>query len=394
MLLQRCINQPCYYTRPDEMNDVLDLTCDLIARASVTPEDAGCQALLAGRLTAAGFACEHLRLGEVDNLWATHGSGAPVLVLLGHTDVVPPGPREAWTSDPFDPQIRDGVLYGRGVADMKGSVAAFVVAAEQFVAAHPAHAGTLAVLLTSDEEGDAIDGVRRVANLFRERGQAINWCITGEPSSTERLGDLLRVGRRGSLSGTLTVKGVQGHVAYPHKARNPIHLAAPALAELVARQWDDGFESFPPTSLQVSNIHAGTGANNVIPGELQVAFNLRYTPHWDAPRLEAEITALLDRHALDYALRWHRSGEPFYTPEGRLRRVAREVLGAFAGAPPEESTGGGTSDARFIAPLGAQCIEVGPVNASIHQVDEHVRVADLQALPALYRTLIERLLIE
>ncbi|AJQ86955.1 succinyl-diaminopimelate desuccinylase [Xanthomonas oryzae pv. oryzicola] len=376
------------------MNDVLDLTCDLIARASVTPEDAGCQALLAGRLTAAGFACEHLRLGEVDNLWATHGSGAPVLVLLGHTDVVPPGPREAWTSDPFDPQIRDGVLYGRGVADMKGSVAAFVVAAEQFVAAHPAHAGTLAVLLTSDEEGDAIDGVRRVANLFRERGQAINWCITGEPSSNERLGDLLRVGRRGSLSGTLTVKGVQGHVAYPHKARNPIHLAAPALAELVARQWDDGFESFPPTSLQVSNIHAGTGANNVIPGELQVAFNLRYTPHWDAPRLEAEITALLDRHALDYALRWHRSGEPFYTPEGRLRRVAREVLGAFAGAPPEESTGGGTSDARFIAPLGAQCIEVGPVNASIHQVDEHVRVADLQALPALYRTLIERLLIE
>ncbi|WP_226426605.1 succinyl-diaminopimelate desuccinylase [Xanthomonas sp. NCPPB 2865] len=374
-------------------SDVLQLTCELIARASVTPDDAGCQVLLAQRLEAAGFACEHLRLGQVDNLWATHGSGAPVLVLLGHTDVVPPGPREAWTSDPFDPQIRDGVLYGRGTADMKGSVAAFAIAAEQFVAAHPQHAGTLAVLLTSDEEGDAIDGVRRVADLFRARGQAIDWCITGEPSSTERLGDLLRVGRRGSLSGTLTVKGVQGHVAYPHKARNPIHLAAPALAELVARQWDEGFESFPPTSLQVSNIHAGTGANNVIPGELQVAFNLRYTPLWDAPRLEAEITALLDRHGLDYALRWHRSGEPFYTPEGRLRSVAREVLGQFAGAPPEESTGGGTSDARFIAPLGAQCIEVGPVNASIHQVDEHVRVADLEALPALYRTLIERLLV-
>lgn len=374
-------------------SDVLQLTCELIARASVTPDDAGCQVLLAQRLEAAGFACEHLRLGQVDNLWATHGSGAPVLVLLGHTDVVPPGPREAWTSDPFDPQIRDGVLYGRGTADMKGSVAAFAIAAEQFVAAHPQHAGTLAVLLTSDEEGDAIDGVRRVAELFRARGQAIDWCITGEPSSTERLGDLLRVGRRGSLSGTLIVKGVQGHVAYPHKARNPIHLAAPALAELVARQWDEGFESFPPTSLQVSNIHAGTGANNVIPGELQVAFNLRYTPLWDAPRLEAEISALLDRHALDYALRWHRSGEPFYTPEGRLRSVAREVLGQFAGAPPEESTGGGTSDARFIAPLGAQCIEVGPVNASIHQVDEHVRVADLEALPALYRTLIERLLL-
>ncbi|CAD1789992.1 succinyl-diaminopimelate desuccinylase [Xanthomonas arboricola pv. juglandis] len=375
-------------------SDVLQLTCELIARASVTPDDAGCQALIAQRLEAAGFTCEHLRLGEVDNLWATHGSGAPVLVLLGHTDVVPPGPREAWTSDPFDPQIRDGVLYGRGTADMKGSVAAFAVAAEQVVAAHPQHAGTLAVLLTSDEEGDAIDGVRRVAELLRTRGQAIDWCITGEPSSTERLGDLLRVGRRGSLSGTLVVKGVQGHVAYPHKARNPIHLAAPALAELVARQWDEGFESFPPTSLQISNIHAGTGANNVIPGELQVAFNLRYTPLWDAPRLEAEIVALLDRHGLDYALRWHRSGEPFYTPEGRLRSVAREVLGQFAGAPPEESTGGGTSDARFIAPLGAQCIEVGPVNASIHQVDEHVRVADLQALPALYRSLIERLLVD
>ncbi|HBS62205.1 MAG TPA: succinyl-diaminopimelate desuccinylase [Stenotrophomonas sp.] len=374
------------------MSDVLALTCDLIARASVTPDDAGCQALLAGRLQRAGFSCEHLRLGEVDNLWATHGHGAPVLVLLGHTDVVPTGPVEAWTSDPFVPQIRDGVLYGRGAADMKGSVAAFVVAAEQFVAAHPDHPGTLAVLLTSDEEGDAIDGVRRVADVFRARGQGIDWCITGEPSSTAVLGDLLRVGRRGSLSATLTVKGVQGHVAYPDKARNPIHLAAAAVAELTARQWDDGYESFPPTSLQISNIHAGTGANNVIPGELQVQFNLRYNPHWSAPVLEQEIATLLDRHALDYTLRWHRSGEPFYTPEGTLRQVAREVLGAFAGAPPEESTGGGTSDARFIAPLGAQCIEVGPVNASIHQVDENVAVADLERLPALYQRLIERLL--
>jgi len=374
------------------VNDVVALTCDLIARASVTPGDAGCQALLAGRLERAGFHCEHLRLGEVDNLWATHGQGAPVLVLLGHTDVVPTGPVSAWTSDPFNPQIREGVLYGRGAADMKGSVAAFVVAAEQFVAAHPDHPGTLAVLLTSDEEGDAIDGVRRVADIFRERGQAIDWCITGEPSSTAVLGDLLRVGRRGSLSGTLTVKGVQGHVAYPDKARNPIHLAAPALAQLTARHWDDGFESFPPTSLQVSNIHAGTGANNVIPGELQVLFNLRYNPHWTAPALEQEIATLLERHALEYTLTWHRSGEPFYTPEGTLRRIARDVLGEFAGAPPEESTGGGTSDARFIAPLGAQCIEVGPVNASIHQVDENVRVADLETLPALYQRLIERLL--
>jgi len=371
---------------------VLDLTCELIARPSVTPDDAGCQALLSARLQQAGFQCEHLRLGEADNLWATHGSGAPVLVLLGHTDVVPPGPREAWQSDPFTPEIRDGVLYGRGTADMKGSVAAFVIAAEQFVAAHPDHAGTLAVLLTSDEEGDAIDGVRHVARLFSERGQRIDWCITGEPSSTARLGDLLRVGRRGSLSTKLCIKGVQGHVAYPDKARNPIHLAAPALAELTARHWDDGYESFPSTSLQVSNIHAGTGANNVIPGELEVSFNLRYNPHWTADKLEAEITALFDRHGLDYALHWHRSGEPFYTPEGRLRSVAREVLAGFAGAAPEESTGGGTSDARFIAPLGAQCIEVGPVNASIHQVDENVRVADLEALPALYRQLVERLL--
>jgi len=374
------------------MSDVVDLTCELIARASVTPDDAGCQELIAQRLAHAGFAIERLRFGQVDNLWATHGSGAPVLALLGHTDVVPPGPREAWASDPFAPQVRDGVLYGRGAADMKSGVAAFVVAAEQFVAAHPQHPGTLALLLTSDEEGDALDGVRKVAETFRARGERIDWCITGEPSSTERLGDLLRIGRRGSLSGTLVVKGVQGHVAYPHKARNPIHLAAPALAELVARHWDDGYESFPPTSLQISNVHAGTGANNVIPGELQVAFNLRYNPHWDAPRLEAEIAALFDRHGLDYTVRWHRSGEPFYTPEGRLRSVAREVLGEFAGAAPEESTGGGTSDARFIAPLGAQCIEVGPVNASIHQVDEHVRVADLEALPALYLRLIERLL--
>ena len=375
------------------MSDVLELARALIGRASVTPDDAGCQALIADRLQRAGFACEHLRYGEVDNLWATHGQGGgPVLVLLGHTDVVPPGPREDWASDPFAPEIRDGVLHGRGAADMKSGVAAFVVAAERFVASHPDHAGTLALLLTSDEEGDAIDGVRRVADTFRERGQRIDWCITGEPSSTERLGDLLRVGRRGSLTGRLTVRGVQGHVAYPDKARNPIHQAAPALAELAARRWDDGYETFPPTSLQVSNLHAGTGADNVIPGELQATFNLRYNPHWDAQRLEAEVEALLARHDLDHDLHWHRSGEPFFTPEGPLRAAAREVLAEFAGAPPEESTGGGTSDARFIAPLGAQCIEIGPVNASIHQVDEHIRVAELETLPDLYQALIQRLL--
>jgi succinyl-diaminopimelate desuccinylase len=374
------------------VSEVVNLTKELMLRHSVTPDDAGCQALLAGRLKRAGFHCESLRYGDVDNLWATHGSSVPVLVLLGHTDVVPSGPREAWASDPFVPEVRDGVLYGRGAADMKGSVAAFVVALERFVAAHPTHAGTVALLLTSDEEGDAVDGVRRVAEAFRARGERVDWCITGEPSSKARLGDLLRVGRRGTLSATLTVRGVQGHVAYPEKARNPIHQAMPALAELAARRWDDGYETFPPTSLQVSNVHAGTGANNVIPGELQVLFNLRYNPHWDAARLEAECEAVLRAHGLDYAIHWHRGGEPFFTPEGPLRSAAREVLARFAGEQPEESTGGGTSDARFIAPLGAQCIEVGPVNASIHKVDEHVAVADLEALPDLYMALIERLL--
>jgi succinyl-diaminopimelate desuccinylase len=374
------------------MSDVLALTSELIRHRSVTPDDAGCQTLIAERLQRAGFVCERLRFGEVDNLWATHGAGSPVLMLLGHTDVVPSGPAKAWTSDPFEPAIRDGALYGRGAADMKGSVAAFAIALERFVAAHPGHAGTVALLLTSDEEGDAIDGVRRVADVFRERGQAIDWCITGEPSSTQKLGDLLRVGRRGTLSATLTVRGVQGHVAYPHKARNPIHQALPALGELAARRWDDGYESFPPTSLQISNFNAGTGANNVIPGELKVLFNLRYNPLWRAAQLEAEIEALLRGHGLEYDVRWHRGGEPFYTPEGRLRAVAREVLGEFAGALPEESTAGGTSDARFIAPLGAQCIEIGPVNASIHKVDENVAVADLEALPGFYRSLIERLL--
>ena len=374
------------------MSEVLNLAKELILRTSITPDDAGCQDLLVQRLRRAGFSCESLRFGAVDNLWATHGSGDPVLVLLGHTDVVPPGPREAWASDPFVPEVRDGVLYGRGAADMKGSVAAFVVALERFVATHPAHRGTVALLLTSDEEGDAIDGVRRVAETFRERGQRIDWCITGEPSSKQELGDLLRVGRRGTLSATLAVHGVQGHVAYPEKARNPIHLAMPALAELAARKWDDGYETFPPTSLQISNVHAGTGANNVIPGELQALFNLRYNPHWTAARLEPECEAILRVHGLDYTIAWHRGGEPFHTPEGPLRTAAREVLARFAGSPPEESTGGGTSDARFIAPLGAQCVEIGPVNASIHKVDEHVAVADLEALPDLYLALLERLL--
>ena len=376
------------------MDDVLALACALISRPSITPEDAGCQALVAARLQEAGFATEHMRFGEVDNLWATHGEGGPVLVLLGHTDVVPPGPRGDWSCDPFVPEVRDGVLYGRGAADMKGSVAAIVVALEAFVAAHPAHPGTVALLLTSDEEGDAVDGVRRVAELFRARGQRIDWCVTGEPSSKAVLGDLLRVGRRGSLSATLQVHGVQGHVAYPEKSRNPIHAALPALAELASRRWDEGYESFPPTSLQITDLHAGNRANNVIPGALEVLFNLRYNPHWDAARLEQACEAVLRRHGVDFAIRWHRSGETFHTPEGRLRRVAREVLLQASGAPPEESTGGGTSDARFLAPLGAECVEVGPVNASIHKVDEHVRVRDLEALPTLYLRLLEGMMLD
>jgi succinyl-diaminopimelate desuccinylase len=289
--------------------------------------------------------------------------------------------------------VRDGFLYGRGAADMKGSVAAFVLALEQFVAAHPDHPGTVALLLTSDEEGDAIDGVRRVAEQFRATGQRIDFCVTGEPSSKEKLGDLLRVGRRGTLSGYLTVRGIQGHVAYPEKARNPIHQAMPALAELTSRTWDEGYPEFPASSLQVSNIHAGTGANNVIPGHCEVVFNFRYNPGWSAMALEREVHAVLDSHGLEYELRWHRGGEPFLTGEGRLRAAVRAVLQEQCGVAPEENTGGGTSDARFIAPLGAEVVELGPVNASIHKVDERIALDELERLPALYRAIAERLLL-
>lgn len=375
------------------MSDVLALTQELIARPSVTPDDAGCQAMISARLARAGFRCEQIDFGAVKNLWASHGEGGDVLCFLGHTDVVPPGPREAWASDPFTPTIRDGYLYGRGAADMKGSVAAFVLALEQFVAAHPDHPGTVALLLTSDEEGDAIDGVRKVAEHFRTSGRRIDFCVTGEPSSKETLGDLLRVGRRGTLSGTLTVHGIQGHVAYPEKARNPIHQAMPALAELTARRWDEGYPEFPASSFQVSNIHAGTGANNVIPGHCEVLFNFRYNPGWSAEALEREVHAVLDRHGLQYDLRWHRGGEPFLTREGRLRAAVRSVLVEQCGTTPDENTGGGTSDARFIAPLGAEVVEVGPVNATIHKVDERVAVAELERLPALYRAIAERLLV-
>jgi succinyl-diaminopimelate desuccinylase len=381
-----------------DAGDVVALTCDLVSRRSVTPEDAGCQQVVAKRLEAAGFRIQHIRYGEVDNLWATHGSEGPVLVYLGHTDVVPSGPVEQWTSDPYVPTVRDGKLYGRGTADMKGSVAAFVVGLERFVAQHPQHRGTVAVLLTSDEEGDAIDGVRRVAAHFRATGQRIDWCVTGEPSSKHKLGDLLRVGRRGTLSGTLTVRGIQGHVAYPEKARNPIHEAMAPLAALCARQWDAGYPAeapeFPASSFQISNIHAGTGANNVIPGACEVVFNFRYNPGWATADLEREVHAVLDAHGLDYSIAWHRGGEPFLTREGPLRRAAREVLREHCDMVPDENTGGGTSDARFIAPLGAEVVEMGPVNASIHRIDEHVALDELERLPDLFAAIARRLLVD
>ncbi|EIL92564.1 succinyl-diaminopimelate desuccinylase [Rhodanobacter fulvus Jip2] len=375
------------------MSAVFDLTCDLIRRRSVTPDDAGCLPLIAERLERVGFRIEHLRYGDVDNLWATHGNAGPTLAFLGHTDVVPSGPEDAWQSPPFEPSIRDGRLYGRGAADMKGSVAAMVVALEQFVAAHPQHRGRVGLLLTSDEEGVAIDGVRKVVEHFRAVGEKIDWCVVGEPSAKEKLGDLIRVGRRGSLSATLTVRGVQGHVAYPEKALNPIHALAPALAELTAERWDEGNADFPPTSMQVSNINAGTGANNVIPGTLAALFNFRYSTASRADDLRARSEAILRRHGVDFHIDWHLSGEPFLTPPGgQLRETVVAVCRELCGIDPEQSTGGGTSDGRFIAPLGAEVVELGPVNATIHQVDECVDMVELDQLPSLYRTVCERLL--
>lgn len=392
------------------MSDILELTFDLIARASVTPEDAGCQAMLSDRMQPKGFKCEQLDFANIKNLFVTHGVEGPVMIFLGHTDVVPPGPRDQWLSDPFLPEIRDGYLYGRGAADMKGSVAAFVLALEKFVEKHPDHPGTIGMLITSDEEGDAIHGVRQVAEHFKSIGQKIDYCITGEPSSIDQFGDLLRVGRRGTLSGTLKVKGIQGHVAYPERARNPIHDAMAPLAELSARVWDEGYPAasgvlpnatlahpyaseFPPSSFQISNINAGTGANNVIPGECTVVFNFRYNPGWKSEELINEVHKVCDAHGLDYEIAWHRGGEPFLTRDGKLRKAVRETIIARLGITPLENTGGGTSDARFIAPLGAEVVEMGPINASIHKVNERVAVSELEQLPDLYCEFAERLLL-
>jgi succinyl-diaminopimelate desuccinylase len=375
------------------MSDVFDLTCDLIRRRSVTPEDAGCLPLIAARLEKQGFRIEDLRYGDVDNLWAVHGDGGPLLMFLGHTDVVPTGPEADWQSPPFEPTVRDGYLYGRGAADMKGSVAAMVVALEAFVTAQPGHAGRVGLLLTSDEEGVALHGVREVVEHFRATGETIDWCVVGEPSAKAKLGDLIRVGRRGSLSGTLTVRGVQGHVAYPEKALNPIHAAAPALAELTAQVWDQGNADFPPTSFQISNLNAGTGANNVIPGALTALFNFRFSTASRAEDLRERVESVLGRYGLDWLIDWHLSGEPFLTPPGgKVRDVVVSVCRDLCGVEPEQSTGGGTSDGRFIAPLGAEVVELGPVNATIHKVDECVAVADLERLPGLYQAICERML--
>jgi succinyl-diaminopimelate desuccinylase len=369
-------------------SDTLRLTEDLIARASVSPTDGGCQAVMIQRLQAIGFTVENLRYGPVDNFWATHGSGGPVFCFAGHTDVVPSGPLDEWQSDPFLPVIKDGLLYGRGAADMKSGLAAMVTACEEFVIRHPAHRGTIACLITSDEEGPSVDGTRRVVEALRERGQRIDWCLVGEPSSEKSLGDTIKIGRRGSLSGRLTVHGIQGHIAYPQFADNPVHALAPALAELAARTWDRGNEHFQPTTFQVSNISAGTGAPNVIPGELKARFNLRFSTEQTVDGLKAVVAEILGRHAVKHTLEWFISGYPFLTVPGELSQAAIRAVQEQLHITPRLSTGGGTSDGRFIAPMGAQVIELGVINETIHKVNECARVVDIDALHRLYvRTL-------
>jgi succinyl-diaminopimelate desuccinylase len=375
------------------MSATCDLAIELISRRSVTPDDAGCQQLLAARLARVGFACEHLRFGEVDNLWARHGHAGPLLVFAGHTDVVPPGPLDAWRSDPFKPEIRDGFLYGRGAADMKGGIAAMITAVERFIAAHPGHAASIAFLITSDEEGPSINGTVKVVDWLQQQGEHIDWCLVGEPSSSERLGDIIKNGRRGSLSAILTVQGVQGHVAYPDRAKNPIHLALPALQALAAEVWDQGNEHFPPTSFQISNLNAGTGAENVIPGTLKVAFNVRYSTEWTADRIKVRVAEILNRCDLTYHCDWKSSGEPFLTPKGRLLDAVQASIFATNGVTAQAATTGGTSDGRFIAPTGAEVVELGPVNATIHKINECVAVADLDTLSTIYERMLERLLL-
>jgi len=365
----------------------------LIARPSVTPDDHGCQALMAEHLGQLGFDIEHMPFGEVQNLWARRGNSGPVLCFAGHTDVVPPGDLDAWNSDPFTPTERDGLLFGRGAADMKASLAAMLVAIERFLAEHPKHDGSIALLITSDEEGPARDGTLKVVETLTTRGERIDWCVIGEPSSLETLGDTVRIGRRGSLSGMLTVKGVQGHVAYPHLADNPIRRFAPALAALHDVEWDAGNEHFPPTSFQVVQLKAGVGAPNVTPAELYARFNFRYSTEWTHEGLQRRVGEILDSHGMDYELRWHLSGKPFLTEPGRLTEATATAIRDVAGISPELSTGGGTSDGRFISPAGVDVVELGPVNASIHKIDEHVRIADVPRLTAMYQRILEIMLL-
>jgi succinyl-diaminopimelate desuccinylase len=375
------------------LNNTLALAQALIACRSLTPFDKGCQEILIHRLEKIGFNIERMRCGEVDNLWARRGTGAPLICFAGHTDVVPTGPLEKWNSDPFKPVIREGRLYGRGAADMKGSVAAFITAIEAFVADNPNHNGSIALLITSDEEGIAVDGTVKVVEALNARNELIDYCIVGEPTSVDKLGDMIKNGRRGSLSGTLTVKGIQGHIAYPHLAKNPIHLAAPAIAELANTKWDEGNEYFPPTTWQISNINGGTGATNVIPGELTILFNFRFSTASTTESLQAKVHEILDRHGLDYDLLWENSGKPYLTPKGSLVDAATGAIMAVTGIETQLSTSGGTSDGRFIADICPQVVELGPRNATIHKINEYVDVEDLEKLPEIYRLTMENLLL-
>ncbi|MEH6592959.1 MAG: succinyl-diaminopimelate desuccinylase [Halioglobus sp.] len=374
------------------MDPTLELCCELIRRQSVTPLDEGCQELMMERLRRIGFNCERLRFGEVENFWAERGTEGPILVFAGHTDVVPTGPVEQWDSPPFEPIVRDGMLFGRGTADMKASLAAMVVACEAFVAKNPDHSGRIGFLITSDEEGPATDGTVRVIEHLQQQGKSIDWCLVGEPSSSEALGDTIKNGRRGSLGAILTVKGVQGHIAYPQLADNPIHRALPALHALTSEHWDEGSEFFPATSLQISNINGGTGATNVIPGELEIQFNFRYSTALDEQQLKTRTEAILDAHGLSYEITWNLSGRPFLTDSGALVDAAVASIAHITGKTTELSTAGGTSDGRFIAPTGAQVVELGPINATIHKINEQVRVADLPILADIYQGILQRLL--
>lgn len=381
-------------TAGSAMTPTLNLACDLIRRPSVTPDDADCQRFLAGRLAPLGFVAEHLRFQDVDNLWLKRpgDAGQPLFVFAGHTDVVPTGPREQWSLDPFTPEVRDGLLCGRGAADMKGSIAAFTVAVERFLAKHPQPKGSIALLLTSDEEGPSINGTVKVIETLEARREKIDWCVVGEPTAVKATGDMIKNGRRGSLGCVLTVKGVQGHVAYPQLAKNPIHLVAPALAELAATVWDNGNEFFPATSFQISNIHAGTGATNVIPGECEVQFNFRFSTEQTADGLKQKTESVLKKHGVDYRIDWALSGNPFSTGRGTLVASAQAAIREVCGVETELSTTGGTSDGRFIAPTGAQVVEIGPCNATIHKIDERVAVSDLETLTDVYERLLEKLL--